>query len=81
MKFGALDIPESAGPDEAAAIAAVIRAHVAASEDETATDDWSWSPDRWSYAGRIEALQGRRVRVPVDSPRDPWSAAGRTDRF
>jgi hypothetical protein len=75
-----LRIPDDADDEEAAAIAAVIRRLTA--EAETETDDGSGRQrDRWRFAGRVEALQNRRVRVPREAPRDEWSAAGRTGRF
>ena len=33
------------------------------------------------FAGRVESIQGRSVRVPEGAPTDAWAAAGRTDRF
>ena len=71
-------------PDEAAAIAAVIAAHrhdraVAAA---AATDgDDEWTDRRWRFAGRLSAVRGRPARVPETAPSDPWTAAGRSDRF
>ena len=77
-----VDLPEDADSEEAAAIAAAVRAHLAAAgaeaDEEEAPD---WRGDRWTFTGRVEALQGRRVRVPARAPRDAWTAAGRTDRF
>ncbi|MFB6234380.1 MAG: acc operon protein [Halopenitus sp.] len=82
-----LTLPEDADDAEAAAIAAAVAAHLrdqetaaaaaAAAEDEEPT----WEGDRWTFAGRLDTLQNRTVRVPTDAPRDAWSAAGRTDRF
>jgi hypothetical protein len=81
-----LDLPPDADRDEAAAIAAAVGAHLhdravaaAAAEAAAAGDDWSGR--KWGFAGRIEQLQQRRVRVPDGAPPDPWAAAGRTDRF
>ena len=78
-----LEIPDDATTEEAAAIAAVIGAHLhdlarlaAAQSEET-----SWDGSRWQFAGRIHAQQQRTVRVPMDAPTDPWTAAGRTNRF
>lgn len=76
-----LDIPDDADADEAAAITAVVRMLLAEAETEAACDGESTSPDSWRLAGRIAALQTRRVRVPRDAPRDEWTAAGRTKRF
>ncbi|ELY52999.1 hypothetical protein [Natronococcus jeotgali] len=80
-----LELPDDADSEEAAAIVAAIGAHLhdralaaaAAAADEEAT----WQDRRWAFAGRVRAQQHRDVRVPLDAPTDPWSAAGRTDRF
>ncbi len=78
-----LHIPDDADEEEAAAIVAVIRRLTAEAEAEAkaANGDPITPRDRWQFAGRIESLQGRRVRVPREAPHDEWSAAGRTDRF
>ena len=80
-----LSIPDDARDDEAAAIAAAVAAHlrdgelaaVAAASDA----DEGREEDRWALADRIDRLHRRRVRVPADAPADPWTAAGRSDRF
>lgn len=81
-----LDISDSATPEEAAAIAAAVDAYLSAeaatvaaasSDDEPAT----WDGDRWRFRGRMAVLGDRVKRVPESAPRDPWRAAGRTDRF
>ncbi|WP_305038424.1 hypothetical protein [Halovivax gelatinilyticus] len=78
-----LSIPPSATPEETAAIAAVIGAHLrdrelaASRADETD----SWDERRWAFAGRLDAITGRASRVPTAAPRDPWAASGRIDRF
>ena len=77
-----LDLPESANEEEAAAIAAAINSHLRAQESQAAGDgEETWEGLRWRFAGRIEATQGRTVRVPTGAPTDHWAAAGRTDRF
>jgi len=81
-----VDIPEDASEDEAAAIVAAVGAHVrdreaAAAAAAAASEEETWDGEKWSFAGRVEALQGRTVRVPDGAPTDAWSAAGRTDRF
>ena len=80
-----LSIPDDANDAEAAAIAVAVAAHLrdreaaaAAAEDDSAP---SWDGNRWSFAGRVERLQGRSVRVPDGAPADPWAAAGRSDRL
>jgi hypothetical protein len=78
-------IPDDAGPGEAAAIAAALGAHLhdeaAAAAEAAADEEPSWDGDRWRFAGRVSQLQHRDVRVPLDAPTDPWTAAGRTDRL
>ena len=78
-------IPDDADSSEAAAIAAVLGAHLrdeaAAAAEAAADDEPSWDGDRWRFAGRVSQLQHRDVRVPLDAPTDPWVAAGRTDRL
>lgn len=82
-----LSIPDDADDAEAAAIAAAVAAHVrdgeraAAAAAAAADDEPNWEGDRWAFAGRVDRLQNRSVRVPVDAPTDPWTAAGRADRF
>ena len=78
-------IPDDADSSEAAAIAAVLGAHLrdeaAAAAEAAADDEPSWDGDRWQFAGRVSQLQHRDVRVSLDAPTDPWVAAGRTDRL
>jgi hypothetical protein len=82
----ALSIPDDADSDEAAAIAAVVGAHLrdqaalaAAAEGEPVA---TWDGKKWAFAGRVDGLQGRRsARVPDGVPTDAWTASGRTDRF
>ncbi|WP_224268597.1 acc operon protein [Haloprofundus salinisoli] len=81
-----LVIPADADDAEAAAIAAAVGAHLrdqqaaaaAAAESESAE---TWDGERWRFSGRVDALQGRAVRVPEGAPTDAWTAAGRTDRL
>lgn len=80
----ALSLPDDADDAEAAAIAAAIGAHLrdqAAAAAAAADEEASWDGKRWSFAGRVENIQGRTTRVPANAPTDAWSAAGRTDRF
>lgn len=77
-----VSVPADATTEEAAAIVAAISAHLrdeAAAEDEAS--EVTWHGERWSFAGRIDRLQNRQVRVPDGAPTDAWTAAGRTDRF
>lgn len=80
-----LDIPETADEEEAAAIAVAIGAHLhdhaLAAAAAAASGEESWDGKRWSFAGRVRSQQQRTVRVPRDAPTNPWTAAGRTDRF
>ncbi len=80
-----IDVPDDADDSEAAAIAAAVSAHVRdqelAAAAVAASEEESWDGKRWAYAGRIRTQQQRTTRVPKDAPTNPWSAAGRTDRF
>lgn len=80
-----LSLPEDADAEEAAALVAAIGAHVRSQEAAAAAaaerSEETWDGKRWSFAGRMRALQGRDVRVPTDAPVDAWAAAGRTDRL
>ncbi|PSP81476.1 hypothetical protein BRC81_00510 [Halobacteriales archaeon QS_1_68_20] len=82
-----VDLPPDADSDEAAAIAAAIGAHLrdragaAAAAAAAAAEEETWEGKKWAYAGRVESIQGRRVRVPNEVPTDGWTAAARTDRF
>ncbi|WP_408958735.1 hypothetical protein [Natrinema sp. 74] len=81
----ALDLPDDADDEEAAAIAAAIGAHLhdraLAAAAAAAGGDETWDTKRWAFAGRVRAQQHRTVRVPREAPTDAWSAAGRTERF
>jgi len=78
---------------ETAAIVAAIRAHLADQaavrehgngdepEEETESEARGWDGRRWTFAGRIDSLQGRTIRVPDSVPEDDWTASGRTDRY
>jgi hypothetical protein len=78
-------LPDDADEEEAAALVAAIGAHVRSQELAAAVaasdDEETWEGRRWSFAGRMRALRGRDVRVPMDAPVDGWAAAGRTDRL
>lgn len=81
-----LSIPDDADDAEAAAIAAAVAAHLRDGERAAAAaaaegDEPAWEGERWAFAGRVDRLQNRSVRVPVSAPTDPWTAAGRADRF
>ena len=81
-----LDIPDDATDEETAAIAAAIGAHLhdhalAVAAAAAAGEAETWDDRRWSFAGRVRAQQHRTVRVPREAPTDPWTAAGRTERF
>jgi hypothetical protein len=80
-----LDLPDDATEDEAAAIAAALSAHLrdqeAAAAVAAATTEETWQGKKWTFAGRVEELQGRTTRVPDGSPTNAWVAASRADRF
>lgn len=84
MSDSRLTVPESASPDEAAAIVAAVEAHLAAerrTDTGSSSEEPAWTGRRWRFAARIETTQSRSVRVPLDAPSDDWTAAGRTDRY
>lgn len=85
-----IELPPTADEEEAAAIVAAIGAHLsdqermaAAAAIAAAAGGRNWRGDRWAFAGKLRSTgAGRRqVRVPLNTPRDPWAAAGRADRF
>ena len=80
-----LTVPDDADDAEAAAIAAAVAAHLRDGElaaAAAATDEETgWEGKRWAFADRVDRLTGRTVRVPAGAPTDPWTAAGRADRF
>ncbi len=81
-----LTVPDDADDAEAAAIAAAVAAHLrdgelAAAAAAEADEETGWEGKRWAFAGRVDRLTNRSVRVPENAPTDPWTAAGRADRF
>ncbi len=79
-----ISVPDDATEAEAAAIAAAVSAHLARLEAEAAaavSDEASWDGEKWTFAGRLDAVDGHADRVPDGAPTDPWTAAGRSDRF
>ena len=79
-----LTLPPDADESEAAAIVAAIGAHLRAQEAAAAaaeSGEERWEGERWAFAGKVESLQRRTVRVREGTPTNAWSAAGRTDRL
>ena len=81
-----LSVPDAATPEEAAAIAAAIAAHVrdqeVAAAAAAATDEEDgWTGRRWLFAGRTEGLTGHPRRVPEGAPTDDWTALTRLDQL
>lgn len=77
---------DTADEAEAAAIAVAIGAHIrdrelAAAITTESDSGQNWNKRRWSFTGRVARNQRRWVRVPSETPTDPWAAAGRTDRI
>jgi hypothetical protein len=77
-----------ASAEEAAAIAVAIGAHLAdreraaaAAAAAAAQSEETWDGKEWAFSERVSATQERHVRVPGETPTDPWTAAGRTDRM
>lgn len=79
----ALDVPDDATDDEAAAIAAVVGAHLRDLEAQAAegAEVETWTGRKWSFAGRLRGTRGHAARVPDGAPTDAWAASGRADRF
>jgi len=80
-----LELPDDATDEEAAAIAAAIGAHLhdhaLAVAAAAAAGEETWDEKRWQFSGRMREQQQRHLRVPREAPTNPWTAAGRTDRF
>jgi hypothetical protein len=78
-----LTLPPDADESEAAAIVAAIGAHLRDQEAAAAAEsnEERWEGERWAFAGKVESLQRRTVRVREGTPTNAWSAAGRTDRL
>jgi hypothetical protein len=81
-----LVLPDDADDAEAAAIAAAVGAHIrdqeaAAAAAAAESEEESWQGKRWGFAGRVESIQRRTVRVRDGTPTDAWSAAGRSERL
>ncbi|WP_416840720.1 acc operon protein [Haloferax sp. DFSO52] len=80
-----LSIPDDADPEEAAAIAAAVGAHLhdqqVAAAAAAADDEETWNDKRWQFAGRLRSVTGCARRVPSSAPTNAWAASGRTDRF
>jgi hypothetical protein len=71
-----MSLPGTATPDEAAAVAATLSAHLAAEDDE---DDDAGSVDPWGLAGRLGCR--RRSELPRSCPPGgAWVGAGRLGR-
>lgn len=81
----AITLPDDASESEAAAIAAAIGAHLhdreIAAVRAAADEEETWDDKRWAFSGKLAGTRGPSERVPIDAPLDPWTAAGRADRF
>ncbi len=77
-----LHIPPDASPEEAAALAAAIDAHLAVTgSDEGADDGETGNGRRWRLQSRIETVTGCSGRVPRQAPVDMWRAANRMELY
>jgi hypothetical protein len=79
-----ISLPPDATDAEAAAIAAAIGAHLRDREVAAAhagSEEDTWEGQRWAFDGKLSNRGGSFRRVPLDAPTDPWTAAGRRDRF
>jgi hypothetical protein len=76
-----------AEPDQAAAVAAAIGAHLrdhelaAAAAAAEGDDADGWPGRKWQFAGRLARDRRAGLRVADATPSDPWTAAGRADRL
>lgn len=82
INTGTLTLPVDVTPEEAAAIAVSLGAHIRDQHAaaEAAETGETWDGKRFAFAGRIEGLTGIPRRIPRDAPTDEWTAAGRLDR-
>jgi len=66
-------VPDDASDEEAAAIAAAVSAHLAALEAAAAEGEEgpTWTGRKWSFAGRIEALDGGQCACRTARRRTP----------
>jgi hypothetical protein len=74
-------VPDDADEAEAAAIVAAVSAHLAAEGADEEAPAPTWDGRRWAFAGRTDAVLGRALRAPEETPTDAWTAAGRADRL
>ena len=80
-----LRLPDAASTAEAAAITAALEAYsqerIAAADSDDGSDPEGWEGNRFTFAGRLDALGEASKRVPATAPTDRWTAAGRADRY
>ena len=77
-------VPDDADDEEAAAIAAAIGAYLTDRERAAASSESSespWEDRQWSFAGKLGAVNRCTDRIPSTAPTNPWTAAGRSERF
>lgn len=78
-------IPDDATGEEAAVIAAAISIHLRTEEQAALLDaedeSETWTGQRWTFSGRLAEQHLDGGRVPLSAPTDPWTTAGRTDRY
>lgn len=75
-----LTVPDTATPEETAAIAAAIGAHLSANQsaDKTPSEE---NRDAWQFTGRVAALNKQCSHDRGSAPADPWTAAHRLSRL
>ena len=77
-------VPAGATSEETAAIIAALETYLDDHRRDSSDDedrDENWHGNRWSFAGRLGRHSRRSRRVPTYAPSDPWTAAGRSDRY
>ena len=81
LDSGTLTLPATATDAEAAAIVASISSHLQQEAAAGESAEPNWDGKRWAFAGRMRATLRTDVRVPLNAPTDPWTAANRSDLF
>jgi len=81
---GDLSVPDGATPEEAAAIAAAVRAHLVAARRRARARARAREPTlderearQWVTATRLREVGTPPGRMLADAPADPWAADGR----
>lgn len=75
-------VPDNAEKEETAAIMVAVSAYLR-NERAVLSDpsEKSWTGKRWAFTGRLKEQRLKGGRVPLSAPVDPWTAAGRGNRY